>query len=102
MDNLIGFLVVSYLSITTVYAQEIPDCAKTGAASVVFNGKPALKLADVVTCPPSSYEIIPNVVIEGQPMVHFNTGVAGCKSEGSPNVIVNGKVSNTVGAVICQ
>lgn len=82
-------------------AQGLPPCAKTGAASVMFNGKAALKLADVATCPAGSFEIIPNVMVEGQPMVHFNTGVAGCIASASPNVIVGGKTVTSKGDVAC-
>lgn len=74
----------------------MPDCVKTGAATVFFNGKPALKLADVAACPPGSFEIIPNVMIEGQPMVHLS----GCAA-GSPNVSVGGKSANTLGDSPC-
>ena len=81
---------------------DLPACAKTGAASVMFNGKPALKLSDVAACPPGTWAIIPNMMIEGEPMVHFNTGVAGCTATASPNVIVNGKAANTAGDVNCQ
>lgn len=83
------------------FAQTFPACAKTGAKSVFFNGKPALKLEDVATCPPGSFTVIPNVMIEGQPMVHFNTGVSGCLASGSPNIIVNGKAATAKGDVAC-
>ncbi len=82
-------------------AADLPSCAKTGAASVMFNGKPALKLSDVVACPQGTWAIIPNMMIEGEPMVHFNTGVAGCVANGSPNVIVDGRQANTAGDVAC-
>ncbi len=84
-----------------VVAADFPACAKTGAASVMFNGKPALKLSDVAACPPGTWEIIPNVVIEGEPMVHFNIGVAGSSASGSPNVMVDGKQANTAGDIAC-
>lgn len=82
-------------------AEDFPACAKTGAASVMFNGKPALKLSDVATCPPGTWVIIPNMMIEGEPMVHFNTGVAGCAADGSPNIIVDGKTATSAGDVAC-
>lgn len=82
-------------------AANLPACAKTGAASVMFNGKPALKLSDVVACPQGTWAIIPNMMIEGEPMVHFNTGVAGCVANGSPNVIVDGKSATSAGDVAC-
>ena len=82
-------------------ATDLPACAKTGAASVMFNGKPALKLSDVAGCPQGTWAIIPDMMIEGEPMVHFNTGVAGCVATSSPNVIVNGKSAATAGDVAC-
>ena len=89
------------LAVTPSLAQPFPACARTGAASVFFNGKPALKLADVAACPAGSFEIIPNVMIEGQPMVHFNTGIGGCVSGASPNVMVDGKAVTSTGDVAC-
>ena len=77
-------------------AAALPSCVKTGAVSVFFNGKPALKLADVAACPAGSFEIIPNIVIEGQPMVHLT----GCAT-GSTNVFAGGKASNTTGDTPC-
>ena len=84
-----------------VFAQEnpvetLPSCVKSGAVSVFFNGKPALKLADVAACPPGSFELIPNIVIESQPMVHLT----GCAT-GSTNVMAGGKASNTTGDAPC-
>ncbi len=97
-----ALLAATLLIITApALAQGLPGCAKTGAASVMFNSKPALKLADVAACPAGSFEIIPNVMIEGQPMVHFNTGVSGCIAGASPNVIVGGKAVTTTGDVAC-
>ncbi len=97
-----SLLAAALLNISSqALAQGLPACAKTGAASVMFNGKPALKLADVAACPAGSFEIIPNVMVEGQPMVHFNTGVGGCVAGASPNVIVNGKAVTSTGDVAC-
>ena len=89
------------IAATLALAQPLQSCARSGAVSVFFNGKPALKLADVVACPAGSFEIIPNVMIEGQPMVHFNTGVGGCLSGSSPNVLVDGKAVTSTGDVAC-
>jgi uncharacterized Zn-binding protein involved in type VI secretion len=83
-------------------AQSLPACANTGAASVMFNGKPALKLADVATCPAGSFEIIPNAMIGGQPMVHFNTGIGGFVADAGPHVMVDGKAVTSTGDVSCQ
>ncbi len=77
-------------------AENMPACAKTGAKSVFFNGAPALKLSDVIACPPGSWTLIPNIVIEGEPMVHLN-----CATSGSANVIAGGEAANTVGDTAC-
>ncbi len=102
MRQAIVLLTLFFSATVPAKAGELPACAKTGAKSVMFNGKPALKLSDVATCPAGSYEIIPNVQVEGEPMVHINTGVSGCKADKSPNVIVNGKAAATAGDVACQ
>ncbi len=101
MAKLFTFIAVACVCVVAASANELPSCAKTGAKSVMFNSKPALKLSDVAACPSGSYEIIPNVMIEGEPMVHFNSGVAGCVAGGSPNIIVNGKSATTAGDVAC-
>jgi hypothetical protein len=54
-----------------VAATELPVCAATGSKTVMIEGKPALRLSDVVMCPPDTYEIIATMQIDGQPMVHF-------------------------------
>ncbi|MGL4490617.1 MAG: hypothetical protein ACRCU5_14355 [Rhizobiaceae bacterium] len=102
MRKFIVFIALSLSSTSVSFGQETPACAKTGASSVRINGKPALKLSDVAACPAGSFEIIPNVRIEGEPMVHINTGVAGCSDTKSPNVFVNGKATTTAGDVTCQ
>ena len=48
--------------------QDVPGCAVTGSKTVMIGGKPALRLSDVVMCPPDSYEIISSIMIDGQPM----------------------------------
>lgn len=85
-------------------AQDIPPCALTGSTTVTIGGKPALKLSDVVNCPAGFYEIIPSVTIEGQPMVHFRSGVIGkmrCIGTVAPTVQVDGEHATTAGATHC-
>jgi uncharacterized Zn-binding protein involved in type VI secretion len=52
-------------------AQDLPGCALTGSKTMMIGGKPALRLSDVVMCPPDTYEIISSIMLDGQPMVHF-------------------------------
>ncbi len=82
-------------------AAGLPDCARTGAVSVMINGLPALKLSDMALCPPGSWSIIPGMVIEGEPMVQVNPGTAGCMSGASPDVIVDGQGANRAGDIAC-
>lgn len=51
--------------------QDVPGCVVTGSKTVTIGGKPALRLADVAMCPPDTYEIIPSLQVDGQPLVHF-------------------------------
>lgn len=97
MLRILAVIVAIATSAAPATSQEAPagiilPCVKTGAVSVFFNGKPALKLGDVAACPPAMYEIIPNIVIEGQPMVHLT----GCTAH-SPNVSAAGKSTNSLG-----
>lgn len=86
-------------------AQERPSCALTGSMSVMIDGKPALRLSDVANCPPDLYEVINSIMIEGQPMVHFRSGISGkttCAARGDKSVTVEGKEAQTLGDVDCS
>ena len=86
-------------------AQDIPPCALTGSMSVMIGGKPALRLSDVAKCPPELYEVINSITIEGQPMVHFKSGISGkttCSARGDKTVTVEGNGAQTLGDVICK
>lgn len=67
----------------------------------MINGRPALRLSDVALCPAGSYAIIPGMIIEGEPMVQVNPGMAECATSASPDVIVDGQGANRVGDVAC-
>ena len=85
-------------------AAPIPACALSGAQSVFIGGAPALRLSDVVNCPPELYEIVPSIMIEGQPMVKFRTGVGGkgnCTARGEETVLAEGESTSRVGEVEC-
>ena len=82
----------------------IPACAMSGAKSVFIGGAPALRLSDVVNCPPELYEIVPSIMIEGQPMVKFRTGVGekgNCTARGEETVMAEGESTSRVGDVAC-
>ncbi len=101
MQKSLVFLALFAFMTVAAHSEYLPACAKSSAATVMFNGKPALKLSDAAACPAGSFQIIPNMMIEGEPMVHFNAGAAGCTATTSPNVIANNKAANTVGDVAC-
>jgi len=85
-------------------AVPIPACALSGAQSVFIGGAPALRLSDVVNCPPELYEIVPSIMIEGQPMVKFRTGVGEkgrCTARGEETVMAEGEPASRVGDVDC-
>jgi uncharacterized Zn-binding protein involved in type VI secretion len=97
-----ALLIIALFAAAPAPAQALPACAKTGAKTVFFNGKPALKISDAAACPAGSFEIIPNIIIEGEPAVHFTTGIGNCVSGASPNVIMNGKAATAAGDIACQ
>ena len=82
----------------------IPSCALSGSKSVFIGGAPALRLSDVVNCPPELYEIVPSIMIEGQPMVKFRSGVVekgNCTARGDETVTVEGESASRLGDVTC-
>ena len=88
-----------------VQAQDLPGCALTGSSTVMVGGKPALRLSDVVKCPPDTYEIISSVKIDGQPMVHFKPihfGKTRCAVMGDPTVTAENKPVQSLGEVHCS
>lgn len=90
---------------TAALAQDIPPCALSGSMTVMIGGKPALRLSDVANCPPELYETITSIMIDGQPVVHFKTGVAGktrCAAKANPTVSLEGHDAQTLGDISCQ
>ncbi|MFC3075130.1 PAAR domain-containing protein [Shinella pollutisoli] len=85
-------------------AAPIPACALTGAQSVFIGGAPALRLSDVVNCPPELYEIVPSIMIEGQPLVKFRSGAGetgNCVARGDDTVVAEGEAASRLGDVRC-
>ena len=92
------------VSLAEEAAAPIPACAMSGAKSVFIGGAPALRLSDVVNCPPELYEIVPSIMIEGQPMVKFRTGVGekgNCTARGEATVMAEGESASRLGDVNC-
>ena len=85
-------------------AATIPPCALSGAVSVMIGGAPALRLSDVANCPPELYEVVPSIMIEGQPVVHFRGGSDGemtCAAKAEGSVMMEGEAANRLGDVAC-
>jgi uncharacterized Zn-binding protein involved in type VI secretion len=85
-------------------APPLPGCALSGATSVMIGGKPALRMSDVVHCPPELYQIVPSIFIEGQPVVHFRSGQGAkgdCTAKGDPSVMLEGKAAQRAGDIAC-
>ncbi|OCP17520.1 MULTISPECIES: PAAR domain-containing protein [unclassified Ensifer] len=83
----------------------IPACALSGSTSVMIGGQPALRLSDVANCPPELYEVVPSIMIEGQPVVHFRAGSGAkgdCSAKGEATVTFEGEAAQRVGDVDCR
>ncbi len=86
-------------------AVPLPACALSGATSVMIGGQPALRMSDVVNCPPELYEIVPSIFIEGQPVVHFRSGAGAkgdCSAKSDPSVMLEGEAAQRTGDVVCK
>lgn len=97
--RVICVLALLLLPVLPAAAQELPACAVTGAASVMINGRPALRLSDVAACPPGLFEPVPGVFVEGEPAVRFVA--QGCVAAGSANVTIEGTGAARTGDVAC-
>ena len=86
-------------------AAPLPACALSGSQGVFFGGAPALRLSDVINCPPELYEILPSMMIDGQPMVKFRSGTGekgNCTARGDETVQVEGEAASRLGDVACR
>ncbi|GGE95193.1 PAAR domain-containing protein [Stappia taiwanensis] len=99
--GLAGALLALLPFLLSASAQEMPACAQTGASSVMINGRPALRLSDVATCPPDMFETVPGIMIEGQPAVRFAAPVEGCVATGSADVLMGGTPAGRAGDAAC-
>ena len=93
------------LAPAAVSAGDLPGCVATGSSTMLIGGKPALRLSDVVNCPPDSYEIIASVRVDGQPLVRFKPvrfGKTRCAVMGDPTVTAESKPLHALGEVHCS
>jgi hypothetical protein len=103
-SSLLMALAVTGISLPA-FAQDIPACALTGSMTMSIGGRPALRLSDVVNCPPDAYEVIKSVQIDGQPMVHLKqimTGKARCIALDNPSVTAENKPAGALGDLTCS
>lgn len=70
-------------------AQTTPACALSGSPNVMINGVGMLRLGDVQGCPGLRYEIIPGLIINGQPAVRL-LPADDCAAAGSENALADG------------
>ncbi|MHC5654326.1 PAAR domain-containing protein [Stappia sp. ICDLI1TA098] len=94
-------LLVAALVAPPARAQQMPTCATGGASSVIINGKPALRLSDVASCPLGMFEPVAGVSIEGEPAVRLVAPREGCIGGGSADVIIGGAPAGRAGDVTC-
>jgi uncharacterized Zn-binding protein involved in type VI secretion len=100
---LLGFAAAPTLADDTA-PSPLAGCALSGASSVFIGGAPALRLSDVVNCPADLYEIVPGIMIEGQPLVRVRSGSskkADCATKGETTVTANNQPMQRLGDVNC-
>lgn len=78
-----------------------PPCAVSGDPSVLVEGRPMLRLGDVIGCEGVRYEVIPNLLIGGQPAVRL-TPDGPCQGGGAVSVIVDGAPAARAGDAVCR
>ena len=101
MNRESAFLLVLLLTICAEVVAE-PHCALTGSSSLMVEGRGMLKLSDVQGCKNVSYEIIPSLMIEGEPAVRLvPTGNIKCGVGGSTSVTAEGGAVTRIGDVTC-
>ena len=85
---------------TSLFAET--NCALTGSSSLMVEGRAMLKLSDVQGCKDVRYEIIPSLIIEGEPAVRLApTGNIKCGVGGSTSVTAGGGAVTRIGDVVC-
>ncbi len=75
-----------------------PPCIATGSSNVFAEGRPMLRLSDVSACDPRTYEIIPSVFVNGEPVVRLvSSGEDGPAPEGATSVMIEGAPASRAG-----
>jgi len=78
-------------------------CGLIGSNPVIVEGRSMLKLSDVQGCEGVAYEVIPSVMIEGEPAVQLVPKASGaCRISRAVSVIVDGEQVRRVGEIACQ
>ena len=78
-------------------APPTPPCALSGSTNVFAEGRGMLTIGDVAGCPNLRYEIIPNVMINGQAAVRL-LPQEGCATGGSNSVRTGDGAAGTTGS----
>jgi len=78
-------------------------CGLIGSNPVIVEGRSMLKLSDVQGCEGVAYEIIPNLMIEGEPAVRLVPKASGaCRISSAVSVNAKGEQVRRVGDITCQ
>ena len=93
---------LAVLTDASAHAQSLPGCAQTGASSVFINGRPMLRLSDVVACPKGMFEPVPGIFVEGEPAVRLAAPAPDCSAGGSANVLLGGAPAGRAGDAACR
>ncbi len=73
-----------------------PRCAVSGSENVFVEGGSMLRLGDVAGCPDLRYEVVPGVLINGQPAVRILPKEA-CVPGGANSVTISGRQAQRTG-----
>lgn len=76
-------------------------CAALGSPNVFVEGRPMLRLSDVVGCPDLNYEIVPNVFVNGEPAVRLTPSTE-CAGSGASSVFADGGAVARSGDDACR
>jgi uncharacterized Zn-binding protein involved in type VI secretion len=77
-------------------AAATPPCGLTGSADAFAEGRAMLRLGDVAGCPGVRYELIPGVLINGQPAVRL-LPQDDCAAAGASSVRTGDGAAGTTG-----
>lgn len=90
------------LALASITVAAAPPCALTGSPSLLAESRAMLRLGDVQGCEGVRYEVIPGVMLEGQPAVRLLPDVAAdCAAVGAASVSIGGHPAQRVGDLDC-